>query len=404
MGRTLSFPEFDGGQAVSCIDQLIRERVNHAMRIRAILIGTAPIFLHNVNNLLTDEARVTQSKTAFDGESLITPAAITTELSSSLTDLHYEQLATGRVEVALALKIAQQQIQEDQNPALIIHRLIGTLHETRRRYHHNVWQELIPIVQNHPVADFFHEDPFTRWSFMKPRGYSGDAQLIDFIYGHPSISKEIEQASPLGKELYGYTSQSPSPVAVRERRDLLTRYVDEIATEKGPGTEILTVAAGHLREADNSVALREKRIKRWVALDQDPLSVGSMMQGFNGTCVEPIDGSVRGLLTKSHALGTFDFIYAAGLYDYLADKVAIKLTQTCMDMLKPNGVFLFANFSRDVDDDGYMETFMNWALLLRSEAEMWNIINASVERNSVEAHVEFGANRHIVYGIIRKRG
>ena len=346
---------------------------------------------------------MTQFKIALDGESLITPAAITTELSSSKTDLHYEQLATGRVEVALALKIAQQQILEDQNPALIIHRLIGALHETRRRYHHNVWQELIPIVQNHPVADFFHEDPFTRWSFMKPRGYSGDAQLIDFIYGHPSVAEEIAKASPLGKELYGYTSQSPSPVAVRERRDLLTRYVDEIATEKGPGTEILTVAAGHLREADNSVALREKRIKRWVALDQDPLSVGSMVRDFNGTCVEAIDGSVRGLLTKSHTLGKFDFIYAAGLYDYLADKVAIKLTQTCLDMLKPNGVFLFANFSRDVDDDGYMETFMNWALLLRSDVEMWNIINASADRNSVEAHVEFGANRHIVYGVIRKR-
>ncbi|OBZ95761.1 methyltransferase [Pararhizobium polonicum] len=346
---------------------------------------------------------MTQFKIAFDGESLITPTAITTELSSSKTDSHDEQLATGKAELVLVLAIAQQQIEEGRDPAQIIHRLIGALHETRRKFDPNVWQELIPMVQNHPVAAFFHQDPFTRWSFEKPRGYSGDAQLIDFIYGHPSVSDEIAKASPLGRELYGYTSQSPSPVAVRERRDLLTRYVDEIATEKGPETEILTVAAGHLREADNSVALKERRIKRWVALDQDPLSVGSMVRDFRGTCIDPIDGSVRGLLSKSHKLGKFDFIYAAGLYDYLADKVAVKLTQTCLEMLKPNGVFLFANFSRDVDDDGYMETFMNWALLLRSEVDMWNIINASVERNSVEAHVELGANRHIVYGVIRKR-
>lgn len=63
---------------------------------------------------------MTQIKIAFDGESLITPAAINTELSSSITDMHYEQLATGRVEIALALKIAQQQIQEDQNPAHLV--------------------------------------------------------------------------------------------------------------------------------------------------------------------------------------------------------------------------------------------------------------------------------------------
>ena len=346
---------------------------------------------------------MTQFKIAFDGESLITPTAITNELYSSKTDLHYEQLATARVEVALVLKIAQQQIQEDQNPAQIIHRLIGSLHEARRKYHPNVWQELIPIVQNHPVADFFHQDPFTRWSFMKPRGYSGDAHLIDFIYGHPSVSQEIANASPLGRTLYEYTRNAPSPVAVRERRDLLTRHVDQIADERGPDTEILTVAAGHLREADRSVALKEGRIKRWVALDQDPMSIGSIAKDFRGTCVEAIDGSVRGLLTKSHQIGTFDFIYAAGLYDYLADKVAVKLTQTCLEMLKPNGVFLFANFSRDVADDGYMETFMNWALLLRSETDMWNIIHASAPRDEFEGSIESGANGNIVYGIIRKR-
>ena len=227
--------------------------------------------------------------------------------------------------------------------------------------------------------------------------------MIDFIYGHPSVAEEIATASPLGRTLYDYTKNAPSSVAVRERRDLLTRHVDAIAAERGPETEILTIAAGHLREADSSVALRERRIKRWVALDQDPLSVGSMVRDFSGTCVEAIDGSVRGLLTRSQELGQFDFIYAAGLYDYLAAKVAVKLTQRCLEMLKPNGVFLFANFARDISDDGYMETLMNWALLLRSDVVMWGIINASVDRNAVNARLEFGENRNIVYGILQKR-
>jgi hypothetical protein len=49
-----------------------------------------------------------------------------------------------------------------------------------------------------------------------------------------------------------------------------------------------------------------------------------------------------------------------------------------------------------------METFMNWTLLLRGEDDMWNIINRSVDRNTVEADVFFGENRNIVYGVIRK--
>ena len=261
----------------------------------------------------------------------------------------------------------------------------------------------MPIAQNHRVAEFLFQDPFTRWSFEKPRGYSGDAQLLDFIYGHSSIAEEVAKASPLGRTLYDCTKTSQSSFAVRERRDLLAHRVDEIAAARGRGTEILTIAAGHLREANRSIALKEHRIKRWVALDQDPLSVGSIARDFRRTSVEAIDGSVRGLLTNAYRLGRFDFIYAAGLYDYLPESVAVKLTQKCLQMLKPNGVFLFANFAQDISDDGYMETFMNWALLLRSEADMWNIINASVDRNTVEASVQFGANRNIVYGIVRKR-
>ena len=199
------------------------------------------------------------------------------------------------------------------------------------------------------------------------------------------------------------TRASQSSAAVRERRSLLARHVDEIAETRGSEAEILAVAAGHLREAELSTAFQERRMKRWVALDQDPLSIGAITRDFRGTPVEAIDGSVRGLLTDSHELGTFDFVYAAGLYDYLPRAVAVKLTRKCMRMLKPNGVFLFANFAEGIPDDGFMETFMNWTLLLRTEADMWNIINASVDRNTVEASVEFGENRNIVYGVIRKR-
>jgi hypothetical protein len=112
---------------------------------------------------------------------------------------------------------------------------------------------------------------------------------------------------------------------------------------------------------------------------------------------------VRGLLTRGYNLGRFDFVYAAGLYDYLSHNVAVKLTQKCLQMLKPDGILLFANFAQGIFDDGYMETFMNWPLLLRSESDMWSIVNASVDRNSVEASVEFGANKTIIYATIKNR-
>lgn len=343
-------------------------------------------------------------QTVFDGQSLITAEMIAGNFRRGKPEHHGEEFETARAELALILHATREQIEQGDDPAEIIRRLMSHLNATRSKVHPDVWQALIPVMQNHPVLEYFLEDPLTRWSFSKPRGYSGDAQLLDYIYCDPHVAESVANASEIGKALYTHTKDVPSCVAARERRDLLTRYVDEIADKNGPQAEVLAIAAGHLREANRSSALAEGRLKRWVALDQDPQSIGLIARDFQGTAVEAIDGSVRTVLTRGHKLGKFDLIYASGLYDYLAHNVAVKLTKTCLQMLKPNGTFLFANYAEGNPDAGYRETFMDWVLLLRTEADMWNIINASVDRNTVEARVFFGENRNVLYGVIEKRG
>ncbi|AGB44778.1 class I SAM-dependent methyltransferase [Mesorhizobium sp. ESP6-5] len=343
-------------------------------------------------------------QTVFDGQSLITAEAIAGGLRRGKPEHHGEAFETARAELALILHATQQQVEQQKFPAEIVRRLLSLLNALRAKVHPDVWQALIPVAQNHPIQKYFLEDPLTHWSFTKPRGYSGDAQLLDYIYCDPHVAESVASASEVGKALYSHTQNVPSCVAARERRDLLTRYVDETAARNGPETEVLAIAAGHLREANRSAALAEGGLKRWVALDQDPQSVGLIARDFQGTAVEAIDGSVRTVLTRGHKLGKFDLIYASGLYDYLQHNVAVKLTKTCLQMLKPNGTFLFANYAEGTPDAGYRETFMDWVLLLRSEVDMWNIINASVDRNAVDAQVYFGENRNVLYGVIHKRG
>ncbi|MEQ9248283.1 MAG: class I SAM-dependent methyltransferase, partial [Nitratireductor sp.] len=103
-----------------------------------------------------------------------------------------------------------------------------------------------------------------------------------------------------------------------------------------------------------------------------------------------------------YSLGTFDLVYASGLYDYLPRAVAIRLTQRAMELVKPGGEFLFANFSDEITTDGYMETFMDWPLILRSDKDMQDIIDRAIDRNHADTEVFYGSNRNIVYGVIRK--
>lgn len=345
---------------------------------------------------------MSQTQSAFDGESLITQDAIAAEIARAWPEADGEDYATGRAELALVLHSAFQHFEQNGDPARIVRALARDLRAFRAKYGSQVWHELVPFVQGHQICEYLLHDPFTRWSFEKPRGYSGDAHLLDFIYLHPSVSEEIADASPLGRCLYDCTKGSQSSNAVRERRDLLARMVDEISGKAGPGTEILTIAAGHLREALSSQALQAGLIQRWVALDQDPLSVGSMIRDFRGTRVQPLDGSVRGVLKGIYKLGSFDFVYAAGLYDYLPDAVAIRLTRKCLDMLKPGGTFLFANFSDELEDEVFMEAFMKWSLLLRSRKDMGRIVKESLSGGDFVTNIFSGENRSILYATITK--
>jgi SAM-dependent methyltransferase len=312
-----------------------------------------------------------------------------------------EELREQTARLALVLDIAHRGFVGRQPAGAIVDRLAGRLHELRREASPGVWRQLVPLAQQHLVAQYLLQDPFTRWSFEKPRGYSGDASLLDIYYKHPSAAGIVASSSALGQEIFAYTSEAPSSVAGRERRQILARSVDATA-RRVDQAEILAIACGHLREAETSEALAEGRLRRWVGLDQDPVSIATVNRDLAGSAVEAVEGSVRNILRRAYSLGAFDLVYASGLYDYLPRAIGIRLLQRAMELLKPGGEFLFANFSDEITTDGYMETFMDWPLILRSADDMWDIINAAVDRNAVDAEVYYGSNRNIVYGTVRK--
>ncbi|MGZ9722157.1 class I SAM-dependent methyltransferase [Rhizobium miluonense] len=339
-----------------------------------------------------------QFQTALDGYSLVTAQSISKHTKSAVSKFSNEQIKEGEAELALVLSLAQQAFEANAPVQDIMKALTERLQTLKNKTTPMTWAHLASLAQVHPVSSFLLQDPLTRWSFEKPRGYSGDAQLLDFIYEHPAVDVQVKAASPLGAEIYDFTRRAASAVAVRERRTLLAAHVDAVADEK-ENAEVLAIAAGHLREAERSNALKSSKLKRWVALDQDPISVGTVSSAFHGTCIEAVNGSVRTILGRAQKLGTFDFIYAAGLYDYLAESVAVKLTERCLQMLKPGGKFLLANFAQDIGVEGYMETFMNWPLIWRTDRDVQSIID-KVKHPIADSAVTRGENGGVIYAVL----
>jgi SAM-dependent methyltransferase len=248
-------------------------------------------------------------------------------------------------------------------------------------------------VRPHPALQALHEDPFIERAFAKPRGYAGDAVMLDFIYHHPANNGYLAAATPRGRASTGFSTNTPAPRGVRNRAWLLATEIDALCA-RNPKAEILSLACGHQREALHSRAVQSRSFGRFVALDQDEKSLEVVRADVGPLGVEAREGSVKDVIARGRRLGRFDFIYAAGLYDYLNDKVAARLLQSLFGMLKPGGKVWVANFLPGILDRPFMESLMDWWLVYRTADQMRELAAAlpAGECSSSRVFVEHDAN------------
>lgn len=230
------------------------------------------------------------------------------------------------------------------------------------------------LARSHPLHARVREDPYTARAADKPRGYAGDAVMMDFIYdGVPPPGTPAR-----GAAVFAATTRVSMGLSVRWRRQFLRSLIDETAVAV-EGARMLSVASGHARELDGSNVQAPWFAGEFVALDQDPLSCAEVGRAQAGRPVRVVCQGVRELLAgdAAAALGRFDLVYSAGLYDYLPDALARRLTARLLALLRPGGRLVIGNFMPGGSGRGYMELFMDWTLVLRGAAELEALARAA---------------------------
>ena len=216
--------------------------------------------------------------------------------------------------------------------------------------------------------------PITQHARLRPRGYPGDATLLDLIYRHPEADAVITQAPPLSHAIYSFNSETSGCRSLRQRRDMLTAKIKELAFRR---PRVLSLACGHLREAEFCKTALEQ-VDAFHAIDQDELSVGTVHRRYRQWGVRARVGTVRQVLRRSAPMDAhYDFIYAAGLYDYLEERVASRLLERLLDRLSPGGTLWVINFQPSLDDIAYMEACMDWWLIYRTTDQMKGLLTDS---------------------------
>lgn len=279
--------------------------------------------------------------------------------------------------------------------------LFGGLQQQKLSCTPDEWRMHVQACRSHDLLSIIHQDPFTFRAYSKPRGYAGDAEMMDLIYG-PEERWPEPVATPLGLQIYRFTSAAPAAEGVRARRAFIADLID-YSSSSHPNQHILAVASGHLREASITTAVRRRRFGRFVATDVDATSLKEVDRAYGPYGIETVAAPFVSLIKNRVEIGRFDLIYSTGLFDYLSETVGRRLVSTLFHMLNPGGQLIIANFMPAIRDIGYMEAFMDWNLIYRTRRDMVNLTADIDEAGIRDLSIFAEDSRNIIFFRLTKR-
>jgi extracellular factor (EF) 3-hydroxypalmitic acid methyl ester biosynthesis protein len=236
------------------------------------------------------------------------------------------------------------------------------LHGLRRDLTRQEWQAVVSGPAVRALRAEVHACPYTARGFERPRGYPGDAVLLDYMLR--GLPPELAP-SPRGLRIFAWlTRESPAFSAMRGRVAHFAALMDRAAS-RSEAPRAAAIACGHFREGQRSAAVQARSFQRLIAFDHDLrcLDAVDREQGMHG--VTTMFGTPKQLVDGAHSIEDMDLIYAAGLYDFLPQPLAQQLTAQLVRRLRPGGQLVVSSFIES-PDDGWMEACMDLWLVYRS--------------------------------------
>jgi extracellular factor (EF) 3-hydroxypalmitic acid methyl ester biosynthesis protein len=222
--------------------------------------------------------------------------------------------------------------------------------------------------------------PFARRTFEKPLGYAGDYEMVNMI-----CRNGYEGASLFGKIIHHWFVQQPPAAAHRNRIKHLTERIELEAyrVARGGGTaRVFNFACGPAVEVQNFFRSSfSEKVELTLAdfnaetLEHAGTALGQVKSLFRlRTTVHFEKKSVYQLLKEhsksAEAKPQYDFVYCAGLFDYLPDPACKQLLEVFYDWLAPGGLLLATNVEPSNPLRYGMEHLLDWHLLYRREPDL----------------------------------
>jgi extracellular factor (EF) 3-hydroxypalmitic acid methyl ester biosynthesis protein len=224
--------------------------------------------------------------------------------------------------------------------------------------------------------------PFPHRTFYKPLGYAGDYEMVNMI------ARDGHEGGSLYAKIVNcwFLKQAPSEAHRNRLRYLENKLLEEAlrVVRAGRRPRVCNLACGPAVEVQRFVAEQSVSERAHFTLidfnDETLEHVQTRLydlkaQHHRDTSIRCLKRSVQNILRESARIlegagrEQYDFVYCAGLFDYLPDIVCRSLTEILYDWVAPGGLLLVTNVEPSNPRRKGMEHLLDWHLIYRTGAQ-----------------------------------
>jgi extracellular factor (EF) 3-hydroxypalmitic acid methyl ester biosynthesis protein len=241
--------------------------------------------------------------------------------------------------------------------------------------------------QLHPLV---LTSPFAHRAFNKPLGYAGDYEMVNMMIRSPY------EGDTLFAKIINIWLLKQSPAQAHRNRvaHLTTKLIEETVRVRNEGrpAAIFNLGCGPAQEVQRF--LEEQHIYEcadFTLVDFNEETLGQLKKYLTDisrrlprpATFRMIKKSVFHILKSGdisllHPSGEkYDYIYCAGLFDYLSDDVCKQMMNIFYGMLAPGGLLLATNATEVLNSSRpfrfSMEYILDWHLVYRDQQQFFNL-------------------------------
>jgi extracellular factor (EF) 3-hydroxypalmitic acid methyl ester biosynthesis protein len=238
--------------------------------------------------------------------------------------------------------------------------------------------------------------PFAYRTFAKPLGYAGDYEVVNMI-----ARNTLEGASLYARIVNLWFLRQPPAEAHRNRFRYLTRRLVEESmrvSTLGRKSRVLSLGCGPAVEVQDFVRDHELSNMAEITLidfDKETLEYVTMKlkdvtaRFRRNTSLHCVLKSVLQILKEAGRTSVqpsgmpYDFVYCAGLFDYLTDSVCRRLLTVFHRWLAPGGLLLVTNVEPSNPLRNGMEHLLDWHLIYRTSQQLRAVAPGEVPPHDV---------------------